>query len=63
MSSVLPACCVSSRIRSAAAISRVPVPQAGSVIRSAATAAGSLQSQVFSLIASEASSVAAGVVV
>ena len=48
-------------MRSAAAISSVPVPQAGSQMRNSLTALGSDQSQSSSRIASAASSTAAGV--
>ena len=50
-------------MRSAAAMRRVPVPQAGSVIRKLAMASGSLQSHRSSVMARDASRVAAAVVV
>ena len=56
-------CGASSRMRSAAAMRRVPVPQAGSVIRKLEMASESFQSHVSSVMAREASRVAAAVVV
>ena len=52
-----------SRMRSAAAMSKVPVPQAGSVIRRRVIASGSDQSHKSSLMARVANRVAAAVVV
>ena len=52
-----------SRTRSAAAMSSVPVPQAGSMIRRSSSAFGARQSRMPSEIASDASRVAAAVVV